>query len=86
MEGDIQRHHRTPPQHHLQGLRGGDGIEERVSKLLKQNVEGSCVKEQNQLLGEDLEQEPNQEQEAGSKDGDGADLGRNFMKVFKPGS
>ena len=32
MEGDIQNRHRAPPQHHLQSLRGADGIEEGVGK------------------------------------------------------
>ena len=31
-EGDIQSRHRTPPQHHLHGPGGADGIEEGEGK------------------------------------------------------
>ena len=37
-------------------------------KLLEPNVKGSSVQEQKQLLGEDLEQEPNRDQEAETKE------------------
>ena len=68
MESNIQRRHRAPPQHNLPGKQGADGIEEGVGKTIEPKVKGSCRQEQKQLLGQDPEQEPNPEQEAGTED------------------
>ena len=40
VKGNIQSRHRAPPQHHLRGLRGGDGVKEGVGKILRTKRRG----------------------------------------------
>ena len=85
-----------PPQYHLQGLRGGDGIEEGVGKILKTKRQGflRTGAESSSRRGAKTGTEPR----SGGRDQgwalgdllclrkDWADLGRNSPKGFKPGS
>ena len=38
--GVQQSCHRAPPQHHLRGVQGGDGVEEGVGKILRTKRRG----------------------------------------------
>ena len=94
--GVQQSRHRAPPQDHLRGLQGGDGVEEGVGKILWTKRQG--------FLRTGAETTSSRGVKAGTKTrsggrdwgrplGDllslpnlGADLGRISPKGFKPGS
>ena len=96
VEGNIQSHHRACPQHHLKGLQGGNGIEEGVCNTLRTKHQGFLCTgaEKASGRGPGAGTEP---RTGGWDQGrvfggllplrkNGAVLGRNSPKGFKPGS
>ena len=94
MEGDIQSRHRAPPQHHLRKLQGGDGIEEGEGKTLRTKHRGflrtGAETAPKRRPGAGTKQRSGGLDQGRALGGllplrkDGADLGRNSRKGFKP--
>ena len=96
MEGNIQSCHKAPPQHHLRGLQGADGIEGGVGKTPRAKRQDSLQTGAETVSstrpGEGTNPRTGGRDQGWAQGGlptlckDEADLGRKFSKGFKPGS
>ena len=93
VEGDNQSRHRAPPQHHLWGLQGANGIVGKTHRAKRWGLLRTGAKTASRR-GPGVGTKPRTEgRHQGRALGglpllhkDGAELGRNSQKRFKPGS